>query len=66
LLAVALDVAFYGFLLFLPTEKRFHGMTEKLAAGFSPVLAFLVCSLKKFWRQANGDFDSFAHSGFLS
>jgi hypothetical protein len=66
LLAVALDVALYGFLFLLPTEQGGHGMTEKLAAGLSPVLAFPVSSLKKLWWQANGDLDSFAHTGFPS
>jgi hypothetical protein len=52
---VALEVTVDSFLFLLLAEERFYRMTEELAAGFSPLFAFLVCDFKEFWRQANGD-----------
>jgi hypothetical protein len=66
LCAVALEVALNSFLLLLPAEEGFYSMTEELTAGFSPILAFLVCGFKELWRQANGDLDGFAHFHFSS
>ena len=59
---VALEVTLDSFLFLLLAEERFHRMTEEFAASFSPLLAFLVCGIKEFWRQANGDLDGFTHA----
>jgi hypothetical protein len=58
---VALEVTLDSFLCLLLAEERFHRMTEELAAGFPPLLAFLVCGFQELWRQANGDLDGFTH-----
>ena len=47
LCTVALEVTLHSVLLLLPAEERFHSMTEELAAGFSPILALLVCGFKE-------------------
>jgi hypothetical protein len=59
---VALEVTLDSFLSLLLAEERFHCMTEELAAGFSPLLALLVCGFKELWRQTNGDLDGFTHA----
>jgi hypothetical protein len=64
--AVALEVALHGFLLLRPAEERFYSVPEKLTAGFALLLAFLVCSFKELWRQANSDLDGFTHALFSS
>jgi hypothetical protein len=62
LCTVALKVTLDSFLFLLLAEERFHRMTEELAAGFSPLLALLVCGFKELWRQANGDLDGVTHA----
>jgi hypothetical protein len=62
LCAVALEIALHRFPLLLPAEEGFYSMTQELTAGFPPLLAFLVCGFKEFWRQANGDLDGLTHS----
>jgi hypothetical protein len=59
---VALEVTLDGFLFLLLAEECYHRMTEELAAGFSSLLAFLVCGFQELWRQANGDLDGFTHA----
>jgi hypothetical protein len=59
---VAVEVTLESFLFLLLAEERFHRMTEELAAGFSPLLALLVCGFKELWRQADGDLDGFTHA----
>jgi hypothetical protein len=50
LCVVAFEVTLHSFLLPFLAQERFHSMAEEFTAGFSSILAFLVCGFKELWR----------------